>query len=244
LKNDWFRDFFTGTAVDFWMTAAPAPEDDVALLTAIFGAAPRTLLDIPCGGGRHAVALAQQGYDVVGVDISAEFLAIARDVATAAHVPLELHERDMRDLPWPARFDGAFCLGNSFGYLGRDGMQAFVAAVANSLRSGAALVLDTSMTAESLLPSLPDRREMQFGEILYRSVATYDVRESRLDVDYTFIRDGIAETKTAHTTVFTSGELCAMFERAGLRVEKLYASVKREPFRVGAPRLILIARKE
>ena len=28
----------------------------------------------------------------------------------------------MRDLPWKQSFDGAFCFGNSFGYLGRAGI--------------------------------------------------------------------------------------------------------------------------
>jgi hypothetical protein len=26
-------------------------------------------------------------------------------------------QRDMRDLPWRDTFDGAYCVGNSFGYL-------------------------------------------------------------------------------------------------------------------------------
>ena len=31
----------------------------------------------------------------------------------------------MRDLPWPGRFDGAFCVGDSFGYLDDAGNAAF-----------------------------------------------------------------------------------------------------------------------
>lgn len=242
VNENWYRDFFRGAAVDFWMTAAPPPDDDLALLREVFGNV-GTLLDVPCGGGRHAVAMARHGYDVVGVDISADFLARAREAASAAQVEIELHERDMRDLPWPSRFDGAWCLGNSFGYLGRAGARDFVRAVSVALKPGAAFVLDTSMTAESLLPSLTERREMQFGDILFRSVAAYDVRASRLDVEYSFTRAGVTETNTAHTNVFTSGELCAMLEEAGLHVEELFASPKRDPFRVGAPRLIVVARR-
>jgi hypothetical protein len=35
----------------------------------------------------------------------------------------------MRDLPWSERFDGAFCAGNSFGYLDDEGNAAFLCAV-------------------------------------------------------------------------------------------------------------------
>jgi len=242
MNEHWFRDFFRGAAVDFWMVAAPRPDDDVTFLREVFenGGA---LLDVPCGGGRHAVPMARHGYDVTGVDISADFLRRAREAAASAGVAIELHERDMRDLPWPSRFDGAWCLGNSFGYIGRDGAREFLRAIAGALKSGSRFVLDTSMTAESLLPTLTDFREMQFGDILFRSVATYDVWTSRLDVEYSFTREGVAETNTAHTNVFTSGELCAMLEEADLHIEDLFASPKRDPFRVGAPRLIIIARR-
>ena len=41
----------------------------------------RTVLDLGCGTGAHAVRLAQRGYEVVGVDLSEDMLRIARDRA-------------------------------------------------------------------------------------------------------------------------------------------------------------------
>ncbi|MGH7719300.1 MAG: class I SAM-dependent methyltransferase, partial [Gemmatimonadaceae bacterium] len=37
-----------------------------------------TVLDVPCGQGRHAHLLAEAGYDVQGLDYSAHLLAAAR----------------------------------------------------------------------------------------------------------------------------------------------------------------------
>src|SRR5687767_10886045 len=73
------------------------------------------VLDIPCGGGRIALALGRRGYRATGVDWSSEFLNHAVAADAAREVTWE--RRDMRDLPWRARFDGAVCVGNSFGYL-------------------------------------------------------------------------------------------------------------------------------
>jgi SAM-dependent methyltransferase len=44
------------------------------------------------------------------------------------------------DLPWPARFDGAFCFGNSLGYLDDQGNEAFLNAVVAVLKPGSRLV--------------------------------------------------------------------------------------------------------
>lgn len=239
MQNNWYQDFFNGLAVDFWMAAAPPPDDDIAFLRSVFGDG-NAILDVACGAGRHAIPLARAGYRVTGVDISADFLERAK---RASDVEIEWQQRDMRDLPWKGRFDGALCFGNSFGYLGRAGTHASIAAIAGAMKPGARFVIDTGSIAESILPSLQQRRWIAIGDILFLSSATYDVNESRLDVEYTFVRGDVRETKTAHTSIFTTGELRDMLEASGLEVESMLASPKGEPFRLGSPRLIVIARR-
>ncbi len=239
LNDEWFRHFFEGAAVDFWVAVAPPPDDDVAFLQSVFTGS--EILDVACGAGRHTIPLVRAGCSVTGVDISPEFLSKAR--SASAGLPVEWRESDMRDLPWRERFDGVLCFGNSFGYLGRAGTREFVAAAASSMKHGAYFVLETGAAAESLLPHLQERRWIEAGGILFLSAATYEVAESRLDVEYTFVRGGVRETKTARTSVFTTAELREMFAAEGLEVEAMYASTAREPFRLGSPRLILIARK-
>jgi len=237
--SDWFENFFNGLAVDFWMAAAPPPDEDIAFLRTLFPPGGE-ILDVACGAGRHAIPLARAGYRVVGVDISTDFLERAK---RASDVAIEWHQRDMRDLPWSGRFDGALCFGNSFGYLGRAGSQELIPAVAKALKKGGRFVLDIGTAAESLLPSLQPRRWITVGDIIFLSSAAYDTSESRLDVEYTFVRGGIHEKKTAHTWIFTSGELRQMFEACGFEVEAMLASPSGEPFCLGSPRLILTARK-
>ena len=77
---------------------------------------------------------------MTAVDWSTEFLTHAQSVDAAAGVQWE--RRDMRDLPWRARFDAAFCVGNSFGYLDDEGNATFLAAVASALKPGARFVLE------------------------------------------------------------------------------------------------------
>jgi ubiquinone/menaquinone biosynthesis C-methylase UbiE len=62
----------------------------------ILGALPvGVALDAACGTGRHAAYLAELGHAVIGVDTSAEMLAVAREKVPAA----ELHEGDLHKLP-------------------------------------------------------------------------------------------------------------------------------------------------
>ncbi len=57
-------------------------EREVDALIDILGLTPgERVLDIGCGPGRHALALAERGYDVVGVDISERFVDLANEAA-------------------------------------------------------------------------------------------------------------------------------------------------------------------
>ena len=65
------------------------------------------VLDVGCGPGRHAHALARRGYPAHGIDISARFIEIAR---TDAPPGATFERLDARALPFDGEFDAAICL--------------------------------------------------------------------------------------------------------------------------------------
>ncbi|KXH69989.1 MAG: hypothetical protein AM326_01480 [Candidatus Thorarchaeota archaeon SMTZ-45] len=77
------------------------------------------VLDMACGSGRHAVALASLGFNVVGFDTSEGMIAAARNHAKNARVAVEFHIADMQR--FSSKVDGPFdvviCLGNSLALL-------------------------------------------------------------------------------------------------------------------------------
>ena len=99
-----------------------------------------TVLDLGCGTGRHSRHLAGRGFDVTGIDLSAESLRLAR---ASEGSNLRFLRQDMR-LPFRAGpFDHILNLFTSFGYFDdpSDHM-AVVHNIATALRPGGTLVLD------------------------------------------------------------------------------------------------------
>ena len=83
----------------------------------------KTILDIGCGTGRHAVELARRGYAVTGIDLSESMLAVAKEKAAAAGVSVDFHRCDARELPFDSRFDAAIMLcGGAFPLMETDAM--------------------------------------------------------------------------------------------------------------------------
>ena len=71
------------------------------------------VLDVACGKGRHSRTLASLGYDVTGIDLSANSIAFAKNFENA-HLKFEVF--DMRKTYAAQKFDYVFNLFSSFGY--------------------------------------------------------------------------------------------------------------------------------
>ena len=100
------------SAQDFWEATRDhdVSQNRDALLNAMEGEAPFTILDLGCGPGRDLAWFAAQGHRAVGLDGSAAFVAMAR-----AHSGSEVLHQDFLalDLPTDA-FDGVFANASLF----------------------------------------------------------------------------------------------------------------------------------
>ena len=113
------------------------------------------LLDAGCGTGRVAVRLAELGHDVVGVDVDASMLAVARREAPS----LGWHEGDLAHLP-PGVLDGApydavVLAGNVVPLVAEGTLSAVVAGLAARLAPGGILVAGFGLDAAHLPRGCP-----------------------------------------------------------------------------------------
>jgi SAM-dependent methyltransferase len=202
------------------------------------------ILDVPCGFGRHSLELTRRGYRMTGVDVSTEMLAVAKRLAAEAGAGIEWRAAEMRDLAWQSEFDAAFCFGNSFGYLDRDGTRNFLSSLSRSLKKGARFAFDYGMAAECILPRFTGREWIPVGDLYFLENNCYHVAESCIETTYTLIHDGKTETRTGLHWVYTIGEIRAMLQEAGLATHSLFASCESRPFELGSPLLVVVAEKK
>jgi ubiquinone/menaquinone biosynthesis C-methylase UbiE len=78
---------------------------------------PKTILDVACGDGTFAVAMAEKGYRVTGLDISEYMLEYARLKVEHSRAHVDLVLGDMRALRFDAAFDLTTCWFDSLNYL-------------------------------------------------------------------------------------------------------------------------------
>jgi SAM-dependent methyltransferase len=220
VQTNWWESFFEGVAVTMWLQAVPAEHtkrEADRLATLLAGSPGAEILDVPCGAGRLTIPLAERGYRLTGIDQSLEFLGHARSRDALHQVTWE--QRDMRDLPWPGRFDGAFCVGNSFGYLDDEGNVAFLRAVRAALKPGGRFVLETPMVLENLLNHLQPRPWWKAGDVYLLVENQYDAARARVDIEYTFVCNGRVEVRRGSHRAYTYRQLVDLLTASGFAVE-------------------------
>ncbi|WP_375416291.1 class I SAM-dependent DNA methyltransferase [uncultured Hymenobacter sp.] len=104
----------------------------------------KTLLDVACGTGKHLEHL-QAYYQVAGLDLSSDLLAVARKRCP----DVVLHQEDMTNFDLRTTFDVIVCLFSSIGYVQTVGnLRNAVACFGRHLNPGGLLVIEPWITPE------------------------------------------------------------------------------------------------
>ncbi|MBW7649904.1 class I SAM-dependent methyltransferase [Anoxybacillus sp. ST4] len=103
----------------------------------------KRLLDLGCGTGELAIRLANKGFDVTGVDLSEQMLAIAQMKAEERGVHVLFYQQDMRHFGPFEPFDTIVIFCDSLNYLLEDeDVVATFSRVYDQLRPGGLFLFD------------------------------------------------------------------------------------------------------
>jgi SAM-dependent methyltransferase len=185
-------------------------EQEVEFLVGRLGLEPgMRVLDAGCGPGRHSFALARRGINVVGVDLSPEFIALAD--SNVGDLPVEFRVCDVRALPFDTEFDAVVCLcQGGFGLLGGgDAEHAVMERFAAALVPGGRLAVSAFSSY-----------------FVVRHQEAADTFDPATGVNHELApvvgADGSTREFDLWTTCYTPRELRLLAERAGLVVDDVY----------------------
>lgn len=208
------------------------------------------VLDLCCGFGRHALAMARAGLAVVGADLSLELLRAARELPEfERHLRGRLLCADARRVPLcDASFDAATLLFSSFGYFGEQGDGQVLAELARVLRPGGLAVLDLMNPAHVRAALVPSTRRTGPGFALGEERQLADGgRRVIKDVELEIVDEhGRRELRRWREDVrmYEVDELRELLAARGLALERIAGDYGALPSGPAAPRAIAFARKQ
>jgi SAM-dependent methyltransferase len=240
-RDHWFEDVadHLGSAyLRYSFTKGTAQEVDFIVDESVMSTGSR-VLDVGCGPGRHALAFARRGFAVTGIDISDEFIRLARESALAEDLPAVFERFDARNLvsreDLRGSFDLVICLcQGAFGMM-RDPREdlAIFAGLASVLRDGGILVI-TAFNA--------------YFQVKHHVEAEFDALTG-IGHERTTVRNpsGTPRDIDLWTGCYTPKELTLLALRNGLEPAGVYgvepgAYARRMPS-VDLPEVLLVARR-
>jgi SAM-dependent methyltransferase len=216
---------------DEWSAGMTA---DVAFYVELASEADGPLVELAVGNGRVAIPVARAtGRRVIGIDTSPAMLAQARERAAAAHVELELHLADMRDLRLDVPAGLVSCPFRALLHLPTwaDRRRVFER-VAGSLRPGGRFAWNAFAFDHRIAAQLDGVHE---DEPVPHTVR-YAVGTNRIDID-------LDSGSRSSLWWATRNEWLGLVDVAGLELEALYGGFAGEPFDDDSREYVFVTRR-
>ena len=210
----------------------------------------RTVLDLACGTGSLSYELALRGYELIGVDASAEMLAQAAEKCREVGDPPPMFlQQSMQRLDLYDTVDACVCCLDSVNYVTRPGDLARAFCRVHTFLSPGGLFLFDINTPEKFRAMdgqvFMDEREdvcclwrAQYSS--KRRLCTYGMDIFRLEPCGLWSR----EEEVHQEYAYEPQELADMLTQAGFRQIRQHGELKLRPPRPGEQRIFFTARKE
>lgn len=218
---------------------------DVKVRQLVEFAASRPVVDVGCGTGRMALALAAEGLVVTGVDASPEMLTRLKERDGAELVRREL--ADVTDQPIEGRYGLAYLLFETFIMVGdRNAQRRALRNITGALEPGGRLLVEISVfeldrwsdyVDSSVRVSSMSARHVSIG------VSRYDKAAGRLDYqDVIISQDGVRLVPVTMHPI-SPAQLDELADGAGLTREAHWSDWAGTPYKRGGPSLVAVYRR-
>jgi SAM-dependent methyltransferase len=215
------------------------------------------VLELGCGTGRVALALAEAGFDVVGVDESTSMLELAEARVAEAGLGerVQLAHLDVREIAWAERFALAIWPLNGFLHLPERADQALaLSRVRRALLPGGFAIVDLPNPHVAFAPQSDEqlvvRRTVQApqGDLVTSLVSTRtdlanQVQRMTLFYDIVGCQDGVLRRTAAEMGLrfVYQYEMIGLLEGAGFEVDAVHGSYDLDPYESESAQMLFVA---
>ncbi|HEX9937182.1 MAG TPA: methyltransferase domain-containing protein [Longimicrobium sp.] len=246
-RDGWWEDYFDETFISVYrdfLTPERTEREIEGLLEMVPLPPGGDVLDLPCGWGRHSIALARAGFRVTGLDQSETLLARGRKRAQAAHVEVDFVRGDMREIDWRERFDAVLSLYSSLGYfLSDDEDLRVLRGAAAALRAEGTFVLET-MHRDHIVGDYASRDWWETDDGMTVWVEREFDAIDGVSREWTrWTKGKEAGEKYHELRIRTATEWDVLLRRAGLVPVDWYGDWELAPFTHASADLIVVCRK-
>lgn len=239
--------YFDGYYKDIWRSIIPAEltTKETAFMLQYFDLqAGDRVLDIMCGYGRHAIALAKKGIAVTAVDNLDDYITEINKTAENENLPIKGIKADILQYKIDEKYDLALCMGNSLNFFDAADVHRLLVNIHSHVNKGGQLLINTWSLAEIAIKSFTAKAWDEVDGVKHICESKYLFHPTRIESDSIFLSaGGHIEKKKAVDYIFSVSEMEALLEKAGFKTEEIFSIPGKKKFTLGEPRAYIVAEK-
>ncbi|GAC1418704.1 MAG: class I SAM-dependent methyltransferase [Flavisolibacter sp.] len=200
------------------------------------------MIDFACGRGRHCVYLATKGYDITGIDLSQDSIAIAKQFENEQ---LHFFQHDMRLPAWVNYFHYGFNFFTSFGYFftlreHQDAMRT----ISNSIYEGGTIVFDY-LNVHYVEDRMVHSEIKKIDDTTYKILRWQDKEHFFKQIEIT---DGSVERPLSfceRVAKMSLEDFTGMLSLQKFKIQDVFGDYNLNPYQIkNTPRMIIVAKKQ
>lgn len=244
MAADWYKDWFNSAyyhKLYFDRDEEEARDFIYRLIDCLKPPPNSRMLDVACGKGRHSKTLSDKGFDVTGIDISADSIQFAKKFESDT---LHFYVHDMRLPFWINYFDYAFNFFTSFGYFKtRREHDDALRTIASSLKPGGYVLFDY-LNVHYSEAHLVHNDEKLIDETRYEIHRWHDATHFFKRIIVTDPGLELPIEYTEKVAKFSLGDFTDMLSYQNMQVLEVFGDYNLQPYDVRkTPRMIILAQK-
>lgn len=240
---DWCEDYFDEWYGELILDTIPdeITKQQVTLLIKSLSLDPnKAIMDLGCGKGRHALALAREGFHVTALDFSQVYIDQLNTQAVREKLPVQTKIQDMRYWREPDKYHAVYMMFTTFGYFSDEENEKIIFNIADSMKKGGKLLLDIENRDYIVKFFIHEKwREKNDGFLLERHKffpLTSCLSTKRILVKH----QGANKQASRQYRLYSAHEIICIAKKAGLHLVESMGDYSGNPFQINSPRIIFV----
>lgn len=240
-QKEWFEEYFNEDYAELILDSI-TPEftsAQVRLIKDFLELKPSDkILDACCGKGRHAIALAREGYHITALDFVPAYTHYIDTISSQENLKIETLTTDIRKITFEQQFQKAYLMFTSFGYFKDSENEDLLNKLHQSIQKGGLLLIDIENRDYILKNFIYEKwRDKDFGLLLERHKFYPETsRQTTRRIQHRI--DGTRKDSWRDLRLYSAHELLQIAKKANFELVKILGDYNGSNFQINSPRII------
>ncbi len=182
--------YFEGSYKEIWRSIIPAEltSKEADFMLSYFDLKKGSkVLDIMCGYGRHAIALAKRGISVTAIDNLDDYIEEINTIARDENLLVKAIKKDVLQYKIDEDYDLALCMGNSLNFFDAKDISQLLINIRSHLRPSGQLLINTWSLAEIVIKNFVPKAWNEVNGIKHICDSRYLFHPTRIESESIFL---------------------------------------------------------